>query len=120
MAILDRIFKQDFRLSRGSANLISRHDNVLSAIENRFSVFLKSIPFRPSYGGSLKEYSNKPLTKGLEHRIVQHVREQLGRERRVKDVRSISVNTQDGGLIRIDVEVIILGQIKSSRFQVVI
>ena len=120
MAILDRVFKQDFRLSRGSASLISRQDNVLSAIENRFSVFFRSIPFRPVYGGGLKEYSNRPMTKALAHKVVQHIREQIGRERRVRDIRRISINTQDDGSMRIEVDVLILGQQDSSQFQVVI
>ena len=120
MAILDRIFKQDFRLSKGTANLISQSDNVLSAIEHRFSVFAKSIPFRPAYGGNLKRYSNEPMTKELQNKIVKEVQNQIGREKRVKAVRKISIDNKDSGEIVVNVEVIMLGNTDSQQFQVVI
>lgn len=120
MAVQDRIFKQDFRLSRGKASLISREQNVLSAVEHRFAVFPRSVPFRPAYGGNLKRYSNEPLTKELEHKIVKEVRSQMERERRVKTVRKISIDSQDSGELRISVELVILGQRDTQRFQVVI
>ena len=118
--ILNRIFKEDFRLSRGTARLIQREENVLSAIEHRFSVFLRSIPFRPVYGTNLKRYSNEPVTKELEHRIVKEIREQMDRERRVKTVRRIRIDSQDNGEIKISVEVVLLGQRDAREFQIVI
>ena len=120
MAILDRVFKQDFRLSRGKANLISQEDNVLSAIEHRFSVFAKSIPFRPAYGGNLKRYSNEPMTKELQNKLVKEVNTQISRERRIKAVRKISIDTRDNGEIVINVEIVMLGRTDSQQFQVVI
>ena len=118
--IIDRIFKQDFRLSNGRARLITREANVLSAIEHRFSVFARSVPFRPIYGASLKRYSNEPMTKELEHRVVKEVRDQLARERRVKTVRKISIDSLNSGELKISVEVVLLGQRDNLIFQVVI
>lgn len=118
--ILNRIFKQDFRLNRGRASIIHREDNVLSAIEHRFAVFARSIPFRPVYGGNLKRYSNEPLTKELEHKLVLEIRTQLERERRIKTVRRISIDSKDNGEIVISVEVVLLGSRDNLQFQTVI
>ena len=120
MALLDQIFKQDFRLSRGQARLISRDENIQSALENRFAVFPRSIPFRSRYGGNLKRYSNEPMTKELEHQIVKEIREQMTRERRVKTVRRITIDSQDNGELIIKVEVVLLGQKDALEFQTVI
>ena len=120
MAILDRIFKQDFRLSRGTARLISRNDNVLSALENRFATTPRSIPFRPVYGSSLKRYSNEPITKELENKIIEEIKTQLRRERRVRLIRQISIDSTNDGNMRINVQCILLGQKDTSQFEVVI
>lgn len=118
--ILNRIFKQDFRLTRGRASLLNREDNVLSAIENRFGVFSRSIPFRPAYGGNLKRYSNEPLTKELEHKLVSEIRTQLERERRIKTVRKITIDSRDNGEVVISVEAVLIGSKDSLQFQTVI
>ena len=120
MALLDKIFKEDFRLSRGQASLIKREANVLSAVENRFAVFPRTIPFRPVYGGSLKRYSNEPLTKELENKLVKEIRDQLASERRVKVVRKISIDSQQSGELKISVEAVLIGQRDNLQFDIVI
>ena len=120
MAILDRIFKQDFRLSHGRATLINRFENVRSAIEHRFSVYPLSIPFRPAYGAQLKRYSNEPLTIELEQQIIKEIRNQMTREKRIKTIRKITVNSTDEGSLKIEVDVILLGTQEALQFNIVI
>ena len=117
---LDRIFKQDFRLASGRANLITRTENVRSALENRFSTFLLAIPFRPAYGSILKRYSNNPLTPELEHKIVKEIRNQISREKRIKTIRKININSDDSGTLKIEVEAILVGNKENLEFNIVI
>ena len=120
MAILDQIFRRDFRLSGGRALQLTGKANVKDALKNRFAVFPRSIPFRPDYGTNLKRYSNEPITKELEHQIVKEVREQVERDPRVRIARKITLNTSQEGLIEIDVEVVLVGDQENINFQVVI
>ena len=120
MAILDGIFRQDFRLSRGNASLLRGADNVRSALQNRFAVFPLSVPYRPVYGSSLKRYSNEPLTLELENQIVKEIRTQVERDPRVKSVRKISITSTAEGELRAEVEIVLLGNADNFQFEVVI
>ena len=42
----------------GAFQQLTGGDNVRSALENRLSTSLRSIPFRPEYGANLKEFMN--------------------------------------------------------------
>ena len=120
MAILDQIFRRDFRIGPAGVNEITGKANVRSALRNRFSVFPASVPFRPIYGSALKRFHNEPMTRELENQIVKEVREQIQRDRRVKNVRKITINSSQDGTLKVDVEVILLGEIENLNFDVVI
>ena len=120
MAILDRIFRRDFRLKNGKVQQLTGKTNVRDALKNRFSVFPGSIPFRPNYGTNLKRFSNEPMTKELEHQIVKEVREQVERDPRVNIVRKITINTTQEGLLEIDVEVVLVSEDENINFRVIV
>ena len=118
--LVDEIFRQDFRLVRGVPEVIRGSGNVRDALSNRFSVFPRSVPFRPDYGVNLKRYSNETITKELEHAITQEVEEQILKDPRVKNVRKIEFSFDGQGLLQITVEVVLQGNSPGFQFRVIL
>jgi len=119
MAILDQIFRRDFRLKDGKVFHVTGRNNVREALEHRFSVSQKSIPFRPNYGVNLKRFSNEPMTRELEHQIVKEVREQVEKDPRVRIVRKITINIFQNGLLQCEIEAILVSENENLNFKVI-
>lgn len=122
MAVLDTIFKEDFRVfsSEGDVTVIKRRENVESALAHRLSTFKGSVPFRPNYGAEIKRFINEPFTHELQHQIVKEVREQVLRETRVKSIQKIEIDNNNQGRILVEVEVLLVGEQDLAHFSVII
>lgn len=120
MAILDQVFRRDFRLNGGKVQELTGAENVKEALKNRFSVFTGSIPFRGTYGTNLKKYSNEPMTKELEYQIIKEVREQAESDPRIQIVRKITIDTNQEGLLLLEIEAVLVGESEDINVKVVI
>lgn len=120
MANIDRIFRIDRRINQDGVYTISRSENVKDALKNRFSVFPRTVPFRPDYGVNLKRFQDEPLTSDLESRIIKEVRVQILRDPRVKAIRAMNIRKEDTGEIEIEAEVILVGEDDQINFRVLI
>ena len=90
MAIIDRIFRIDARIDRaGKPFFLNGKENVRSAVENRFAVFQKSIPFLPRYGAILKKYQGRNLDPDTINQVRQEVNNQLLRDTRVESIKTL-------------------------------
>ena len=103
----------------GAFQQLTGGDNVRSALENRLSTSLRSIPFRPEYGANLKEFMNLPMTADNISRIEQEVQTQVLRDPRVKEVRKIEVTTQTNGLVLIRLNLVLVGTNENLNVEVV-
>ena len=106
----DFLYGRDIRTStNGEVRELTGNENVRSALENRLSTSFRSVPFLPNYGVNLKEYQNMPMTAEIRTRIQAEIREQILRDKRVKEIRDIKVRYNSEGLFLIQVFLTLIG-----------
>lgn len=106
----DFIYRRDIRPNlTGRVRELTGAENVKSALENRLSTSLRSIPFLPQYGVNLKDFLNMPMTADNRTRIIDEVQQQILRDRRVKEIRKIDARTTEEGLVLIQADVVLIG-----------
>ena len=107
---LNRLYREDIRPGiSGNVVTLTGGDNVRSALENRLSTPLRSIPFLPDYGIEIKQFLNLPMTADNKSRILNEVVTQVSRDPRVKEVRNSELRSRDDGLIVISVDIVLVG-----------
>ena len=96
MAILDRVFREDARISpSGDPFFLTRARNVRSAVENRFSTFFNSVVFLRGYGASLKKFAGESITSDLFDRIEAEVRTNIKRDFRISGLDSLEIEADE-------------------------
>lgn len=79
----------------GDLTTISGLDNLKEAVLRRIVTEPGSLSHRPDYGVGLKQFQNAPNSLSTQRELANRIVEQLGKERRVAKVNSISITASN-------------------------
>ena len=118
-SITDILFTGDYQMTaKGDLQTISDIENLRQAIYLRLITSPGEIIHRPLFGVGIKSFMNRPCNDNNKQRLVNRVRLNILRERRISKIHSITVEWSDSmALINLKIEA--FGTELNLRFEVV-
>lgn len=92
----DILFTDDFQVTKGGDYMtVDGIANLRAAVLRRLMTTPGSFRFRPDYGAGLPTYVRKRLTKATKDQLIQTIKRELAKERRITKVLEVTLTQSE-------------------------